>query len=610
MRIKTHPRMVRAEPRLRWLGLAVAVVLVALGAATASGQPARRGGLALRHGQHRILPPRLLEAVAAAKRSAASGQASSSGAKSLGKGATLCVGGKPSCYSSLQAAFDAASDGATVKVARGTYAGGVTIAKSLTVVGAGAGATVIKGGGPVVTVGVYGASSEPTVAISGVTITGGLTTSSALSDAWAGADNVIALGGGIEVPPATDPNDPNNLLPGASLTVSDSVVTSNRAAPTATSAPQAGQAPYWPMCPNGYCPFASAKGGGIDTWGALTLRNTAVTNNEASGVASDADGGGINLWWTAALAMTGGSVSGNRALARVPNGRYAEGGGIFTEQGVSVNIQSSTVSGNTASLTNTLPFFVAGGNSIDMNANGGGIHVGDGSSVAITGTTFDGNTVVANDPNGEPYAFDAALHPGDAPLVLRDSSLTNNRLIVTAASSADVGPSGSTLDLYGPVTVSNTRITSNSTLVTSVNGTASAAGTVYSGDPQTTPALVTNSLIANNTVKAVSSSGPATILGVGVINEGLVTFRNTTIRNNVGTAGGTGGYARGGGIWNGLLGNPVSPVLTLLDSSVTGNGVTGSAGIQLQGGGIFATYPVTISNSSVKGNSPDQCYGC
>jgi len=143
--------------------------------------------------------------------------------------------------------------------------------------------------------------------------------------------------------------------------------------------------------------------------------------------------------------------------------------------------------------------------------------------------------------------------------------------------------------------------------VTSVNGAASAAGTVYSGDPQTTPALVTDSLIANNIVKAVSSSGPATILGVGVINEGLVTFRNTTIRNNVGTALGTSGYAHGGGIWNSLLGNSVTPVLTPLDSTVTRNTLNGSPGVLRQDGGIYATYPVTITNSSVKGNSPDQC---
>jgi len=590
----------RGFVRLRrvWLGLLVVLTVLAVLATTAAAQPPAQSGFSLRNGSHDSWLPRL------SGRFAASAQvAASSATKGAGSATALCVGGKPSCYATIQAAVDAAHDGDTVRVAAGTFAGGITIAKSLRLVGAGAGATVISGGGPVLTVGTFDALTEPTVSISGVTITRGLTTSSVLSNAFVGADNVIALGGGIEVPPAVDPNDPNNQLAGATLSISDSVITGNRVAPTAT-------VPFGPPCPSGPCPFAWAKGGGIDTWGALTLKNTAVTNNEASGVASDADGGGIDLWSTATLTMSGSSVSGNRALAAVPNGRYAEGGGIFGDQFIAVKISGGSISGNTASLTSVLPFDVGGGNTLDMNANGGGVHIGDGSTVAITGTTFDGNTVVANDPNGEPYAFDAALHPGDAPLVLRDSSITNNNLIVTAASSADVGPSGSALDLYGPVTVTNTRITGNSTLVSSASGTAWASAAVYSGDPQPQPALILDSLIRDNTVKAVSGTGAATIFGAGMVNEGLLTLRNDQISNNHGTATGTSGHAQGGGIWNSLIGSPVNPQLTLNDTSVTRNTLTASPSIVIQGGGIFTTFPVTLTNSTVKGNNPDQCYGC
>ena len=59
----------------------------------------------------------------------------------------------------MQAALDASHDGDTIKVAAGTFAGGVTIAKSVSVIGAGAGATTIRGGGPVVTVGEEGDAS-------------------------------------------------------------------------------------------------------------------------------------------------------------------------------------------------------------------------------------------------------------------------------------------------------------------------------------------------------------------------------------------------------------------------------------------------------------------
>src|SRR3954454_946256 len=87
--------------------------------------------------------------------------------------AIVCVGGKASCFPTLQAAVDAAHNGDTISIAPGTYAGGVTIDVSVKLVGAGSGSTIISGGGSVLTIGTFGASSEPTVSIEGVTITGG-----------------------------------------------------------------------------------------------------------------------------------------------------------------------------------------------------------------------------------------------------------------------------------------------------------------------------------------------------------------------------------------------------------------------------------------------------
>src|SRR4051794_1157551 len=53
-------------------------------------------------------------------------------ASSAPKPAALCVGKEPGCYSALQTAVDAAGDGATIQVRAGTWAGGVTVTKSLT----------------------------------------------------------------------------------------------------------------------------------------------------------------------------------------------------------------------------------------------------------------------------------------------------------------------------------------------------------------------------------------------------------------------------------------------------------------------------------------------
>jgi hypothetical protein len=513
------------------------------------------------------------------------------------RGATFCVGGAPGCYSTIRAAVDAAHDGDTIRVERGTFDGGVTIDKSIRLLGAGARRTIISGGGPVLTIGEFLADSEPTVTISGVTVTGGLSTSSPLSTEWVGEENVIALGGGIEILPAED------YSTGATVTITNSIITGNRAAPTTTL-------PFGPPCPDGPCPFAWAKGGGIDNWGRLSLRNTSVSDNTAAGVASDADGGGINDWWPGTLRLANSTVAGNRAIASVPNGRFAEGGGIFTDPGVELTLAGSVVSGNTASLTSTLPYFVPGADPLDMNANGGGIHVGDDSAVTVEDSTFNGNTASVDDPNGEPVAFDAALHPGTGPLVLRNSSITNNRLVAAVGSSEHVGPSGSALDVNGPGTLSNVRITGNTTVVTSEAGAAEASGAVYTGNTTSEGLLFANSVIRGNSATASSASGSASVRGAGLLNEGRLELRNDLIADNTGTATGPAGFAQGGGIWNGSLFNPPPIELTLENTNVTHNRLSASAGLEVKGGGLFTAFPVTLRRSRIAGNSPDDCYGC
>ena len=52
-------------------------------------------------------------------------------------------------YDQLGPALAAARDGATIRVGPGVYAGGLTITTSVTLVGSGKGATMIRGGGPV-----------------------------------------------------------------------------------------------------------------------------------------------------------------------------------------------------------------------------------------------------------------------------------------------------------------------------------------------------------------------------------------------------------------------------------------------------------------------------
>jgi pectin methylesterase-like acyl-CoA thioesterase len=70
---------------------------------------------------------------------------------------TLCVGDGSGCYSTLQAAVDAAHNGDTIRIDRGTFKGGVTVDVSVRIVGDGSDRTILKGGDSVLTIGRYNA---------------------------------------------------------------------------------------------------------------------------------------------------------------------------------------------------------------------------------------------------------------------------------------------------------------------------------------------------------------------------------------------------------------------------------------------------------------------
>ena len=168
----------------------------------------------------------------------------------------LCVGSKPGCFATIQAALDAAQDGDTIRIGPGTFAGGVTIDESVSLVGASAGATTIEGGGPVITIG--DGTANLTVSISRVTITGGL------NDSKPNRSSAP-----VSSPPAVvcRSRKPDHTI-GATVTISDSVISGNRVT----------AGPPQPLCGTA-CSFAS--GGGIANWGTLTVTHTRIDDNVA-----------------------------------------------------------------------------------------------------------------------------------------------------------------------------------------------------------------------------------------------------------------------------------------------------------------------------------------
>jgi hypothetical protein len=513
----------------------------------------------------------------------------------------LCVGGEH-CYATIQAAVNAAQNGDTIRIGRGVFAGGITIDRSVDLIGAGAAATWISGGGPVVTIG--SASATPTVTLSDLTVTGGETSSDPqaprcgpdVPTCGQGYPGVTALGGGIEA------------FAGTNVTIRDSAITGNRAVPDG-SVPS-----VHATCPGDLpCRASFGDAAGIDDWGTMTLIGTTVSDNHAA--ASQSDGGGIVVESGASLSMARSVVSRNSASAAAPTGRFAAGGGIFVDGGGSLILQDSSIDANTSSIANSIPtpYPEQDGATDQENAEPGGVFLADGSTATIRSSTLDRNAVQVNTPLGQAYGADAALCAcGDVPLTIENSRIDGNTVTVNALSSDANGPSGpAAFEADANATITNTRIDHNSVTVTAPTADAATIGAVGFFFGGTVAPTLTDSQIVDNSSSAIAPEGAATVQGAGINNNGPLVLTGDRVGGNTASADGQKGFAQGAGIWNGLLfGGPTSP-LTIQDTAVTGNTLTGSAGVTLSGAGIYTVgFPTTLTNSVVAFNRPDQCDGC
>jgi hypothetical protein len=485
-------------------------------------------------------------------------------------------------YAQLTPAIAQAHDGDTITIGPGTYAGGVTIDKSVRVSGAGPGSTVISGGGPVLTLGTPDAETEPTVMITGVTVTGGDTVGNLAPES--------GRGGGIYIPRAAGP------ATGATVTIRDSVISGNRVAPRLAVESD-----------DPCCPFADAGGGGISNDGTLTVLDTRISDNRAgdtAGLSSNAIGGGILNRAFGTLIVEHSAVSHNRVAVSPPNGRFAPGGGIAASGGT-LTISDSVVSDNTADTLSAVP------SGVEQEATAGGVQVQGNASATIRRTAIIGNAISSTNTLGDAVAFSGGLH-ADGALVLRDSTVSDNRVVATtgAGSAGRAYVDSGAGELNGDDTVSHSRFTGNTATATSSSGVAqAAAGALVTAAFE--HMTITESVISGNRLTATTATGSVTIDGGGIANIGVLTLRNTRVGDNVAIARGPVGSARGGGIANGSDPNgPPQTRLSLVDSAITHNALVASPGITAQGGGLFTPFPVMLMHSVIAGNVPDQCAGC
>ncbi len=473
--------------------------------------------------------------------------------------ATLCVGRQAGCFAQIQQAVNVAHDGDTIAIGAGTFAGGITIDKSVRVLGAGASKSIIKGGGPVVTVFRATAPDALNVTIDGVTITGGVNSSQ--------PDPEVTFGGGVLIPTSQLDEPPFNGT-GATVSIANSVITGN----TVTSNS---------FIPPGFCGARACgfnDGGGIDNGGVLTLTNTSVTNNTAGSTssmgsaASDAAAGGIDNRVASTLVLRNSVVSGNHAVANSPIANSAASGGIGSVG--ALDIEDSVVNGNTVEYTGSMDFE-------DQDGLAGGINIDQccdfpHPTVTIRNTQVAANRVIAvnTNPNATPAGFGGGI-VAFAPALLENVSLTDNAVSVTGPGFT-IGDGGG-MEVDAPVTLRDSMVARNSVALAGSSGAFGFGGGIamFGGDLTLEHTII----VANS----VSATAPPPF---GAVSSAL-----------------------GGGISNGGPGVP-SAALTLTDSVVNANRLYGSAGVLLNGGGVFTDSGVVRARTVIAGNKPDDCSGC
>ena len=168
----------------------------------------------------------------------------------------------------------------------------------------------------------------------------------------------------------------------------------------------------------------------------------------------------------------------------------------------------------------------------------------------IARTAIVDNASTVHNPEGQGLAFASGLLVLTAPFELRDSVVSGNGIEAEVGDTEDVGFIGTALELDGGGTITGTRVVGNTVRVHSAGGVAAATSglAVYSFADDSQPAMVRDSVISHNTADATSDTGTATVQGVGVVNNALLTLDGVRVSDNVGTATGPAGFLQGGGI--------------------------------------------------------------
>jgi len=303
----------------------------------------------------------------------------------------------------------------------------------------------------------------------------------------------------------------------------------------------------------------ASSGGGISNYGALTLTDVKVANNQAT-----IFGGGIyHASTTEKLLISLSTLEQNQAT-----GSGSGGGGIYAFG--TVTISDSILDQNTAlaegggialygvdSLLDMTNSTVSNNSTSENNSQGGGISTAQGSAT-IYGSTITGNSVSGTNSSGGGISTDTDM-------TLQFSEVSGNTAV-------DSG--GGIRHWYGNLNVSDTIVRNNT-----VSDPAGSGGGIYASLGTVT---LSNLEVSGNT--AADSGG-------GIHSNAGISITNTTISGNSSHFGG------------GLLISSSDPS-SILNSTITANLDPSGSGV----GGLYVATAVTIKNSIFAANASAECW--
>jgi hypothetical protein len=187
-----------------------------------------------------------------------------------------------------------------------------------------------------------------------------------------------------------------------------------------------------------------ANGGGIRSSGVLTLTDSTISANQASGSNFLGGNGGGVLNENGTMTITRCTISNNsaEASANPTLGAFSSGGGILNYSGGSLTITNSTISGNSCS----------GFSQIGGSGAGGGI--ANSGSMAVTNCTVSGNSVSGSVTIYGGGSFGGGIS-NSGNLQITSSTIVHN----SASASGQMGSSGG--GIYGSTTTDSSVIALN-----------------------------------------------------------------------------------------------------------------------------------------------------